>query len=396
MSNPDQLKLLKQSIEAWNNWREENSELEIDLKHADLRGCILNTAILSKALLQEAHLEGAYLEGTNLEEAHLEGAHLEGTHLRAAIFKGAHLEGACLEVASFKGANLRDAHLEGANLEEADLTGADFKGANLERAFLEGANLMHADLKGTNLMEADLNGAFLGRTGLGDLDLSDTKGLETVVHNTPSPLSTSTLERSKGGIPEKFLRGCGLSDWEIESSKLYRPGLTRQHVNDIIYRIYDLRAGQAIQINPLFISYTHSDGEFVNEMEQHLDKKGIRFWRDIHDAPAGPLEQIVDRAMRLNPTVLLILSERSVESDWVEHEAESARELEKELNRHVLCPVALDEAWKDCAWEQRLRRQIMKYNILDFSKWKDKREFTEMFRRLIDGLDLFYKDEEHQ
>ena len=26
-------------------------------------------------------------------------------------------------------------------------------------------------------------------------------------------------------------------------------------------------------------------------------------------------------------------------------------------------------------WPERLRRQIMEYNILDFSKWKDEREF---------------------
>ena len=36
---------------------------------------------------------------------------------------------------------------------------------------------------------------------------------------------------------------------------------------------------------------------------------------------AGRLEKVVDRAMRLNPIVLLVLSENSVKSDWVEHEA---------------------------------------------------------------------------
>jgi hypothetical protein len=156
--------------------------------------------------------------------------------------------------------------------------------------------------------------------------------------------------------------------------------------------MHDLRFGQALQINPLFISYNHKDGVFIDDMEKSLNEKGIRFWRDIHAATAGPLEKIVDRAMRLNPTVLLVLSENSVRSDWVEHEAESARELEKELGRHVLCPVALDDAWKDCAWEQRLRRQIEKYNILDFSKWQDEEEFARMFKRLIAGLDLFYKE----
>jgi hypothetical protein len=52
----------------------------------------------------------------------------------------------------------------------------------------------------------------------------------------------------------------------------------------------------------------------------------------------------------------------------------------------------LDDAWKVCKWPARLREQIMEYHILDFSKWKDEEEFGRMFRKLIDGLDLFYKE----
>jgi hypothetical protein len=158
--------------------------------------------------------------------------------------------------------------------------------------------------------------------------------------------------------------------------------------------VHDLRAGQAVQINPLFISYSHKDSAFVDAMEKRLDAKGVRFWRDINDASSGRLEKVVDRAMRQNPTVLLVLSENSVQSDWVEHEARSARDLEKELKRDVLCPVALDGAWKDCPWPVRLREQIMEYNILDFSNWKDESEFTKKFEKLVQGLDLFYKEKQ--
>jgi hypothetical protein len=35
--------------------------------------------------------------------------------------------------------------------------------------------------------------------------------------------------------------------------------------------------------------------------------------------------------------------------------------------------------------------QIMEYNILDFSDWKDDSKFEDMFRKLIDRLGLFYK-----
>ena len=123
----------------------------------------------------------------------------------------------------------------------------------------------------------------------------------------------------------------------------------------------------------------------------HFDQKQIRYWRDIHDAPSGPLEKIVVMAMRQNPTVLLVLSKESVESDWVEFEAKKARELEKELKRHVLCPIALDDIWKKCDWSAVLRNQIKKYNILDFSDWTDEASFKLKFDRLIAGLNIFYK-----
>ena len=93
--------------------------------------------------------------------------------------------------------------------------------------------------------------------------------------------------------------------------------------------------------------------------ERYLNQQGIRFWRDIHHATSGRLERQIDRAIRLNPTVLLVLSKHSVESDWVQHEARLARKLEIETKRDVLCPVALDDSWKNYHWPERLREQIM-------------------------------------
>ena len=85
-----------------------------------------------------------------------------------------------------------------------------------------------------------------------------------------------------------------------------------------------------------------------------------------------------------------MLSENSVESDWVEFEAAKARELEKELRRDVLCPVALDQVWKTCSWPGPLRRQIEDYHVLDFSGWQVPGTLEGQFAKLLDGLKLFY------
>jgi uncharacterized protein YjbI with pentapeptide repeats len=397
MADEEQVKRLLAGVEGWNEWRKENLEIEIDLSEADLSKYNFSNTDLSEANLRGANLIGVNLigvrlDGANLIGARLDGADLRGTHLKGVFLRGAHLSAALFDGADLSGANLNGAGLSGAHLNLARLSEADLRDANLNGADLRGSILIGANLSRAELINADLKETRLGGTILGDIDLSETKGLAEVIHFSPSIIGTNTMQLSRGQISEKFLRGCGLSNWEIESAKLYRPGLSTQEVDNILYCVHDLRVGQALQFNPLFISYNHKDKSFVDEMERHLDNKGIRFWRDIHNATAGPLEKIVDRAMRLNPTVLLVLSENSVKSDWVEHEARQARELAKELGRDVLCPVALDETWKTCSWPARLREQIMEYNILDFSQWQDAAEFAAMFKKLIAGLDLFYKE----
>ncbi len=121
-----------------------------------------------------------------------------------------------------------------------------------------------------------------------------------------------------------------------------------------------------------------------------FDEKRIRYWRDAHDLKAGRLEKQIERAIRHNPIVLLLLSEASVESDWVEWEVSKARELEKKEKRDVLCHVALDDAWKTCSWPGPLRRQIEDYLILDFFEGQDHAARERQFRKLLDGLGMFY------
>lgn len=401
MANEEQLSILKQGVEVWNKWRAEERPKMIDLGDANLHranlvGANLNKADLgdadlfqanlNKAHLCEAQLGGASLFGANLSETNLSRANLYRADLMRADLRDANLNEADLSGANLFGARLSRANLSKAELNQADLGDASLVEANLSEANLHRANLSQAKLKGANLSRAEV-----GATIFGHSDLSETAGLEHVVHHDPSMISTDVFTLSKGKIPESFLRGCGLSDWEIESGKLFNPDLNSEEINRILYKLFDLRVGHALQISPLFISYSHVDGTFVDKLESRLNKKGIRFWRDVHEMKSGRMETQIDRAMRLNPTVLLILSEHSIKSDWVEHEVRTARELEKDLGRDNLCPVALDDSWKSSPWPKRVMEQIMEYNILDFSAWEDDSKFDSMFRRLIDGLELFYK-----
>lgn len=428
MANPQHLKALSQGVDSWNEWRKNYPHIKPDLSLTDLSQTHLKGANLSQADLRETNLQGADLTLTDLSNSRLCGsklskailwssnliqADLTSTNLIEANLTNAKIIRATLTEAKLRHASLNEANLSGSKLRNADLYLAKLNSANLNSTNLYQADLNYADFSYSNLRSAslisaqlraatfiraklegtDVSQAEVGGTIFIENDLSCTRGLDTLEHTSPSSVDVHTLYLSNGNIPEVFLRGCGLSDWQIESAKLHRPDLGNGEITSILYRIHDLRAHQAIQINPLFISYSHADGPFVNEVEKHLNDKGIRFWRDIHHATAGRLERQVDRAIRLNPTVLLVLSAHSVQSDWVQHEARLARKLEIETKRDVLCPVALDDSWKDCDWPERLREQIMEYNILDFSGWADGDNLRRMFGRLLDGLDLFYKQQ---
>lgn len=396
MATKKQLEMIRNGVEGWNKWRKENSEVITDLSEADLKRTVLSgTNLIGTNLyganLFQANLFEANLSRANLSDTNLSRANLSNTNLFIADLSGAKLIGADLSGANFKDANLVEADLSIANLKEADLSGANLKEADLTGANLKRANLNRANLNGANLNGANLTNVQMSKTVIGDNDLSQTIGLATIRHESPSTLGTNSLHMSKGKIPIEFMRGCGLSDWEIESAKLYAPNLTNEEITTIVYSIHDIRATQSIQISPLFISYSHSDTSFVDSLETKLNDTGIRSWRDVHDSLSGPLEEQVDRAIRHNPTVLLILSANSIKSDWVEHEVNLSRKLQKEIGHHILCPITLDDKWKTCDWPARLMEQVEKYNILDFSKWEIENEFNNMYSRLVQGLDLFYK-----
>jgi hypothetical protein len=376
MANDEQLAVLRRGVETWNKWRADHPDLKVDLRGADLSRMNLNGIDFRDARLTRVDLRGASLHEARLARANLSRATLIGTTLNRA---------------SLKETRLTETIIMDADLQDTDFTGAYLHRTVLANSNLRGAYLYSAYFSEVHLSKTKFTNVAFAYTSLGACDLSAVIDLEHCNHHGPSTIGMDTIYKSKGNIPEVFLRGCGLSDVEIEFAKLANPALRNEQVNKLLYQIYELRANRAVQISPLFISYSHTDAAFVDQLESHLNQKGIRFWRDVHEATAGRLEKVVDRAIRLNPTVLLILSEHSLKSDWVEHEVRTARGLEKEMRRDVLCPVALDDSWKNSHWPQRLMEQVMEYNILDFSAWRDEMKFASTFNKLINGLELFYK-----
>jgi hypothetical protein len=237
---------------------------------------------------------------------------------------------------------------------------------DLSHADLRSANLITANLTNANLNGADMTGALLLWTVFGNVDLTSVIGLETCIHLGPSIIDHRTLERSKS-LPLAFLRGVGLPDNLIE----YLPSLLNR----------------AIQHYSCFISYSTKDQEFAERLHADLQNRGVRCWFAPHDLRIGDkiLDQI-DTAIRLRDKVLLILSEHSITSDWVEDEVTAGFEEERKRGQIVLFPVRLDERVMetDEAWAAKLRARL----IGDFRRWKDLDAYKESFERVLRDLTI--------
>ena len=387
MANPEHVvKLQEEGVKAWNAWRKQNPDIRPNFSEMDLDGVYLIGVYLGEANLHGVNLHGANLHGANLHGANLSGANLGEADLGRAYLRNADLDGANLDGADLGGAdlgeaNLSEADLSGANLGRAylggaNLGGANLGGANLSGANLSGANLGGADLGEANLGEANLSGANLGEVSLyktifANVDLTGAKGLDSCVHNGPSIIDHRTLELSSK-LPLVFLRGCGLPDTFID----YLPSLLNR----------------PIQHYSCFISYSSKDEALAQRLHADLQSKGVRCWFAPEDMKIGDkIRTRIDEVIRIHDKLLLVLSQNSVASAWVEKEVETAFDQENERKEPVLFPIRLDDTVIESktGWAADIRRSR---HIGNFCHWKNHDEYQRGLERLLRDLRI-EKDE---
>jgi hypothetical protein len=334
MANQEHLDVLAKGVKAWNAWRKRNLDTTPDLSDASLVAANLNRADLRRTDLRRANLSGAFLGAANIGFARLTGA--------------------CLRKAS-----LPDTILVETDLSRANLSGAVFYGTKFTRTIL-------ADVR--------FSDATMGGVSFADVDLSVATGLESVIHQIPSTIGIDTIYRSQGKIPDSFLRGAGVPENFIEYMKSL--------------------VGGALDFYSCFISYSSKDQGFAERLHADLQAKGVRCWFAPHDIKGGrKLHEQIDEAIHIYDKLLLILSEDSMNSEWVKTEIAHARQKELNQKRQVLFPISLVPFAKIQEWEcfdadtgKDSAREIREYFIPDFSNWKDHDSYTKAFDRLLRDL----------
>lgn len=406
MANQEHLNILKLGVARWNEWREQHREIQADLSkvkfnnvdlhganlsYVDFReacfydvdlsgarfinstfsGAIFRKAIFEKADLRNANFNAADLTHANLNTANLRGAYLIDANLSAADLDETDLReatfyGAKLNNTSFSEADLRDASFMKADMIGAFLQSTNLSGANLSRTNLTRAYLIDANLRGAKLAEINLSEARIRNTNFAHIDLRTAIGLSTIQHLGPSPITVYTIQLPSDGSAFHFLRGTGMPDTWI--------------------KLYLADRADPTQYHSCFISYSSKNETLARRLYADLRARSVQCWFAPEDMKTGnKIRTQIDEAIHLQDRLLLLLSEHSIASTWVENEVEAALEKEDRQQREVLFPIRLDDTVMQTsqAWAATLRRTR---NIGDFTNWTNPQAYQSAFERLLRDL----------
>jgi hypothetical protein len=126
-----------------------------------------------------------------------------------------------------------------------------------------------------------------------------------------------------------------------------------------------------------------------------LRDAGVRIWYAPEDLVAGrKIHEEVAEAINLFDRVIVVLSEHSMSSRWVQSELRLARRRELNQGARVLFPISLVPFERLRAWElfdadsgQDLAVEVREYFVPDFSIWEDPAAFERGVAELLRGLD---------
>ncbi|MBE7469089.1 MAG: hypothetical protein DPW09_24460 [Anaerolineae bacterium] len=134
------------------------------------------------------------------------------------------------------------------------------------------------------------------------------------------------------------------------------------------------------------MSYSVKDTPFVTRLHADLQQAGVRCWFAPEDMKIGDkIRPRIDESIRVHEKLLLILSEHSLASDWVEHEVEAALEQERQRKETVLFPIRVDEAVmrSEVGWAAHIKRTR---HVGDFREWEGHGAYQKAFERLLKDL----------
>jgi len=127
----------------------------------------------------------------------------------------------------------------------------------------------------------------------------------------------------------------------------------------------------------VFVSYAREDRDRVEPIIELLEKQGWSVWWDREIVPGDSFERVIDQAILKAKCVVVIWTDRSVQSEWVQAEAGDG------LDRGILVPILLDPV--------RLPLAFRRQHVADFSAWPEPVHETD-FNKLLNSIEACVSD----
>lgn len=180
----------------------------------------------------------------------------------------------------------------------------------------------------------------------------------------------------------------------LERSSAYRLKRLLEDKSISVEEIHE-RMNYSEKYSHCFISFSHLDIDFAKKLHEDLEKNKVNCWFAPKDAKGGEkLHHQIKKAIETKDKVILILSEASMESEWVKTEISNARKRELTENTNLLFPIRLVDFQKIQEWEnfdadtgKDTAKEIREYLIIDFSEWRNDQSYRKNFRKLLNDLE---------
>ena len=105
----------------------------------------------------------------------------------------------------------------------------------------------------------------------------------------------------------------------------------------------------------VFLSYDREDTDRARHFAHALEKAGHQVWWDLHVRSGAQFSKVIEEALKAADAVVVLWSERSIESAWVRDEAAAGRDTGR------LVPVTIDGTEPPLGFRQ--------FQTPDLSRW---------------------------
>ena len=112
-------------------------------------------------------------------------------------------------------------------------------------------------------------------------------------------------------------------------------------------------AHRALPMSDIFISYSSKDRPWVDTFAKVLESQGWSVWWDRQIPTGGSFNAVIRQELRAARCAIVVWSEQSVDSEWVQAEADEARKQEKYL------PIRIDESDIPLGFTQRTFQSLV-------------------------------------